>query len=146
MRFIGISFICICGLLATASGQQSKPNFSGKWQTNGEKSQIHSGKAAALTLSIEQKGASIHVVRTAKSSDGKDSVVEFTCTTDGKDCDAGSTKVSLWYDGMSLVEMDVSDAQVLTTKLTLDNPTTIVAVVSYMSPKAEADNFVLQKL
>src|ERR1700689_885052 len=102
MRFSGISFICMCGLLATARGQQSKPNFSGKWQMNGEKSQIHSGKATALTLAIEQKGASIHVVRTAKSADGKDSVVEFTCTTDGKDCEAGGVKVSLWYDGLSL--------------------------------------------
>jgi hypothetical protein len=146
VRSCRIFLICASLLLATARGQESKPNFSGKWQTNAEKSQVHSGKASTLTLSVEQKGASIHVKRTSKSADGKDSVVEFSCTTDGKDCDAGGVKVSLWYDGLSLVEMDVSDAQVSTTKLTLDNPNTIVAVISYMSPKAEADNFVLQKI
>jgi len=137
MRPVGISLVCICGLLATASGQSSKPDFSGKWQSQS------SGKP--LTLAIEQKGTSIHVVRTSQSG-GKESVVEFSCTTDGKDCQARGIKVSLWYDGESLVEMDVSDAVVSTTKMTLDNPKTISVTVSYMSPKADPESFVLQKM
>ena len=137
MRRVGISLVCICGLIATARGQSGKPDFSGKWQSQ------NSGKA--LTLAIDQKGASIHVVRTSQSG-GKDSTVEFSCTTDGKDCQARGMKVSLWYDGASLVEMDVSDAVVSTTKMTLDNPNTISVTVSYMSPKADPESFVLQKI
>ena len=51
MRYAGISFTCIFGLLAAmATGQESKPNFSGKWQLNAEKSQIHSGNVSAVKL------------------------------------------------------------------------------------------------
>ena len=138
MRLVGISVAFLCGLLATASGQQSKPDFSGKWQ-----SADSSGKA--VTLAIEQKNGSIHMVRKSQSG-GKESVIEFNCTTDGKDCEAAGTKVSLWYDGTSLVEMDVSDASVSTTKLTLDTPTSMSVAVTWMSPKADKENFVLRKM
>lgn len=138
MRPVGIFVLCFCGLLATAGGQQSKPDFSGKWQTNAD-----TGKS--VSLAIEQKAGSIHVVRTERA-DGKESTFEFNCTTDGKDCDIAGTKVSLWYDGASLVEMDVSEAAVSTTKLTLDSPTAINVVVTYMSPKSDKENFVLRKM
>jgi hypothetical protein len=138
MRLVGISVVFLSCLLATASGQQGKPDFSGKWQTADS-----SGKA--VTLAIEQKAGAIHVVRTS-GSDGKQSVFEFNCTTDGKDCDAAGTKVSLWYDGTSLVEMDISEAAVSTTKLTLDTPTSISVLVTYMTPKADKENFVLRKM
>jgi hypothetical protein len=148
MRYAEISFICIFGLLAaTATGQQSKPNFSGKWQANAEKSQFHSGRACVANLTIEQEGASIHVVRAMKADNGKDSVTEFTCKTDGKDCDAKGVKVSLWYDGASLVEIDVAGDLVTKTSMTLgENAKTISATVAYISPKAEADKLVLEKM
>jgi len=148
MRPAGISFMCVFGLLAAAAnGQQSKPNLSGKWQANAEKSQLHSGNASALSLSIEQKGASIHVVKTTKAANGKESVVEFTCTTDGKDCDAKGVKVYLWYEGDSLVEMDVNGALVIRTSMTLGaDANSISAIVTYISPKAEGDKFVLEKI
>jgi hypothetical protein len=148
MRYAGISFICVFGLLAaTASGQQSKPNFSGRWQANGEKCQLHSGKASAVTITIEQKAASIHVLKTMKTGDGKESITEFTCTTDGKDCAAKGVKVSFWYDGASLVEMDIGDDLVVKTSMTLDESgKTISANVTYISPQVEPDKLVLEKM
>jgi hypothetical protein len=148
MRYAGISFICIFVLLAaTATGQQTKPNFSGKWQANAEKSQLHSGKAFAVNLTIEQKDASIHVVKTMKAGNGKESTMEFTCTTDGKDCDAKGVKVSLWYDGTTLVEMDIGNDLVAKTSMTLgENAKTISATVTYISPQAEPDKLVLEKM
>jgi hypothetical protein len=148
MRHAGISFICIFGLLAgAASGQQSRPDFSGKWQLNAEKSKLHSGKASCVNVTIEQKGASIHVVKTLKDGNGKESVEEFTCTTDGKDCNAKSAKVSLWYDGGSLVELDVADGLVSKSSMTIgDGAKTISITVSYISPQAEADDLVLEKM
>ena len=78
MRQGGISFICVLGLFAAlANAQQSKPNLSGKWQLNSSKSEVHSGKTSAISLIIEQSGASIHVVRTSNTSDGKQTVRDF---------------------------------------------------------------------
>lgn len=148
MRCAEISFICFFGLFAApAAGQQSKPNFSGKWQSNGEKSQFHSGKASDVNISIEQKDASIHVVKTMKAGNGKESIIEFTCTTDGKDCNAKGVKVSLWYDGTSLVEMDIGDDLVIKTSMTLgENAKTISATVTYISPQAEPDKLIFEKM
>jgi len=148
MRYAGISFTCIFGLLAAmATGQESKPNFSGKWQVNAEKSQIHSGNVSAVNLTIEQKGASIHFVKTMKASNGKESIIEVSCTTDGKDCDAKGVKVSLWYNGNSLVEMDIGDDLAATTTMTLgDNAKTISAAVTYISPQSEPDKLILEKM
>src|SRR5258708_7901197 len=106
MRQVEIFFIFVFGPVSTlAPAHQSKPNLSGKWQLNSSKSEVHSGKTSTINLIIEQNGASIHVVRTSNASDGKQTITDFNCTTDGKDCDAKGTKVSLWYDGASLVEM-----------------------------------------
>src|SRR3982074_431678 len=91
-----ISYACILGLLAAAAtAQQSKPNFSGKWQLNAEKSQLAAGKASAVNLTIEQKGPTIHILKTIKSANGKEAVTEFTCTTDGKDCMPKASKSRL---------------------------------------------------
>ena len=97
MRYAGIFFIGIFGLLAAmVTGQQTKPNFSGKWQANAEKSQFHSGQASAVSLTIEQKDASIHVVKTSMTLD--------------------------------------------------ENAKTISATVTYISPQAEPDKLVLEKM
>jgi hypothetical protein len=149
MRYTGLLSLCIFGLLAaTATGQQSsKPNFSGHWRPNTDKCQLHSGKASVVNLLIEQKDASIHVVKSMKASDGKESTVEFSCTTDGKDCTSKGVKVSLWYDGTSLVEMEIGDDLVMKTSMTLDNRAkTINADVTYISPQSEADKFVFEKM
>ena len=148
MRYGGIPFIFIFGLLAaTLSGQQSKPNFSGTWQANTQKSELHSGKASGVNLTIEQKGATIHVVKTIKGAGGKDSVIDVNCTTDGKDCESKGVKVSLWYDGLCLVEMDVSDDLVTKTSMTLnESDKTISADITYISPQAQADKLVLDKM
>jgi hypothetical protein len=137
MRPLGISFLLTSVILVTASGQ-TRPDFSGKWQSADD-------AAKYATLDIQQKNTSIHVVRTSRSG-GKESKFEFNCTTDGKDCDASGTKVSLWYDGASLVEMDVSDSAVSTTRLTLDSPGSISVTVTNMSPKSDKESFVLKKI
>jgi hypothetical protein len=148
MRFRGIPFIFIFGLVAAmSSGQQSKPNFSGKWQISAEKSELHSGKASTVNLTIDQKGPSIHFLKTMKAANGKESVIDVTCTTDGKDCDARGVKISLWYDGASLVEMDVSDDLVTKSSMTLgEDGKTIKVGVTYISPQAEADKLLLEKM
>ena len=146
MRPTVISFLCLSGLLAaSAFGQQAKPNFSGTWRLDAERSQVHSGKAAVLSVAIEQKETSIHITRKLKSADGTETTVEFTCTIDGKDCDGNAGKVSFFFDGPALIEMDVSDDQISRTIMTLDDKHTICASVSYIFPKAESDALVFDK-
>ncbi|HVW83175.1 MAG TPA: hypothetical protein VHB50_00765 [Bryobacteraceae bacterium] len=131
---------------ATAGAQDNRPNFSGSWQLNSAKSEVHSGKPAAIKLTIEQKGSTIHVVRTLKATDGKETSIEFNCTTDGKDCDAKGAKVSLWYDGSSLVEMDIGET-VTKSKMTLSGDgKTLSYEITFISPQADADNLELDKI
>ena len=148
MRHTGASCACFIGLFAIAAiAQDSKPNFSGNWQLNSGKSELHSGKTASETLKIEQKGASIHVVRTTKASDGKETVTEFNCTTDGKDCDAKGAKVSLWYDGKDLVEMDIGSEVVTRTRMSLaPDGKSINCETSFISPQSDGDKIYLEKL
>lgn len=142
MRYLGISLVCIFGFLTSAQAQEAKPNFSGKWQLNTSKSQTPTGKASVSSLAIEHKDPSIHIVKT--TSAGK--TQEFTCTTKGSDCDAKAYKASLWYDAKSLVEMDVSDDQVLKISMSLsDDGKTLTAEVTYLSPHADKDTLVFDK-
>jgi hypothetical protein len=102
------------GLLSTASvllfsgclqlsGQV--PNVSGHWQVDAEKSKF--GKEKTLVLDIQQQGNTIDFTRTYQDDGGKQVSARFTCTTSGSDCkfdDNGHhAKVSLWYNGPSLI-------------------------------------------
>jgi hypothetical protein len=148
MRHTGASCACFIGILAlTAAAQDSKPNFTGSWQLNSGKSELHSGKTSSEKLTIVQKGASIHMVRAAKTSDGKEIVTEFNCTTDGKDCDAKGTKVSLWYDGRDLVEMDIGTDVVTKMRMSLaPDGKSINCETSFISPQSDGDKMLLEKL
>jgi len=148
MRHSGISFVCLAaGLCAMpVIAQEARPNLSGKWQFNAGKSELHSGKTNAISLAIESKGSTIHVTKTV-TANGKDSVVEYNCSTDGADCDAKGAKVSLWFDGASLVEMDVAGDAITKSSMKLAPGGKAISVtVSYISPKADSDTLVLDKM
>jgi hypothetical protein len=140
-------FICFLGLFAALSNaQQNKPNLSGKWQLNTRKSEVHSRIPYAVNLAMDQKGSAIHLVRTARTNAGRDTVTEFNCTTDGKDCDVKGVKISLWYDGASLVEMDIAVQSVTKSSMTLsDDGKTISIDVNYISPPGDREKLVLEK-
>jgi hypothetical protein len=107
---------------------------------------LHSGQTSIVKLTIEQNNAKIHVIRNVKTSDGKETVTEFNCTTDGKDCDAKGEKVSLWYDGQDLVELDAGDA-VTRTRMTLaPDGKSISCDMSFISPQSDSDKLYLEKL
>jgi hypothetical protein len=88
-----------------AAAQDAKPNLSGNWQLKEP-----TKTATAMKLVIEHKGNSVHIVKTVTGADGKELKFEFQCTTDGKECQAAGSKVSLYFDGQSLVEMDAGEA------------------------------------
>lgn len=147
MRHIGILCACLAfGLPAWSNGQDSKPDFSGNWQLNSGKSELHSGKTASEKLVIQQKGSTIHVIRTVKTAEGKETITEFNCTTDGKDCDAKGTKISLWYDGKDLVEMDIGETVTKMHMTLAPDGKSIECDLSFISPQSDGDKLVLEKL
>ena len=86
----------------------SRAKLIGKWQQsdgNGE---------AKSTWDLEEGLAdSIHVT----NSSGTQTLAEFECNTVGKECavkDAGrKSKVSMWFNGPKLVEMETRGSQVV---------------------------------
>jgi hypothetical protein len=138
MSFSRVWTLVLLGCLAAAA-QDSKPNFSGSWQLKEP-----SKTATAMTMVIDQNGNSIHVVKKVTGADGKESKLEFNCKTDGKECEAAGAKISLWFDGQALVEMDAGDA---VSKITMKLDGGALKVdVTHIFPDAEAETFVLAKI
>jgi hypothetical protein len=86
-----------------------RPNLTGAWQWNPDKSELHSAKLAGLTWVIDQKETTFHLSETERHPDGKEIKTDFDCTIDGKECAIHTkgepTSVSFWYNGPALVEM-----------------------------------------
>jgi hypothetical protein len=147
MRDPCFSTICVLVLsVFPSTAQLPKPNLSGIWKLDVAKSEIHSPDNAEETMEIEQKESKIHVTIASKRSDGKETRLEFHCNMDGKDCDAGESKISLWFNGSSLVLMDVG-ADVVTKssmKLGPDGKTMSVDV-THISPHADPDKLLFEK-
>ena len=97
---------CIVPLAClVAAAQDAKPNLSGNWQLKEP-----TKTATAMKMVIEHKGNSVHIIKTVTGADGKELKTEFQCTTDGKECEAAGSRISLYFDGQSLVEMDAGEA------------------------------------
>ncbi len=103
-----LSFTLFAGtLLLTSSfpALASELNFSGTWQVNAAQSQTFEG--AATKVVIDQQGNQISFKKWTRERDGQLEESSFTCAIGGVTCDYTEgkhhSKVSLWYDGSSLV-------------------------------------------
>jgi hypothetical protein len=83
-----------------------------------------------------------------KNSDGTQTVVEFECDTLGKECaiqDAGRrSKVSMWFNGSKLVELETRGSQVVKRRFSLtgDGDTMDVEIIPIVpSGKSETTHF-----
>ena len=100
-------------LLSLAAAAQDKPNFSGKWLLDMEKSEFsHFPPPMAQTNAIEHQGVNIKLTQTIRISDGPDGEASFErhYTTDGHENvnklgprDAKST--SRWDGGKLIILM-----------------------------------------
>ncbi len=123
----------------------ARPDLSGVWHLNTAKSEMHQHAASAMTLTVEQKGNSLHIVKTV-TVDGKEKKSDFQCTTDGKECDIGGVKVSLWYSGGSLVEMDNGSDDISSSNMTLSGDKNSIQIdIEHIVPSGDADKLVLDK-
>lgn len=91
--------------LVTSYSRADQPNFSGKWTLDPSKSQDTNG--VGIDLTIQQAAGKITYQRIVRERDGKKTKASFTCQPVGTWCEfdenGHKAKVSLWYDGSTLM-------------------------------------------
>jgi hypothetical protein len=133
-------------LAAVAAGQeQERPSFSGTWQFDASKSELHSSKISSATWVIEEGDNSIHISQT---ENGKPKKTELQCTTDGKVCKfPGDRRDSFWFNGPMLVDMETKNDHVtqFRMKISDDGKTLTVEVTPIVPQSDKIDTLVFQK-
>ena len=131
---------------AVAAGQeQERPSFSGTWQFDASKSELHSSKISSATWVIEEGDNSIHISQT---ENGKPKKTELQCTTDGKECKfPGDRRDSFWFNGPMLVDMETKNDHVIQYRMKIsdDGKTLTVEVTPIVPQSDKIDTLVFQK-
>jgi hypothetical protein len=111
-------FLLLFVPLAFADSAADRANLIGKWESS-------AGDAGAWN--IAEKADGLHITY----SRGDRTELEFECNTMGKDCDTDESgkkaKVSLWYNGGKLVQLDSRGSDVV--KRRFSSPTADVLEV-----------------
>ena len=114
-------------LLPVAAGfSQTEPNYSGTWRLQSDNS---------VKLVLEQKDGAIHV----KEFKGAENKADYACNTLGKECnvktEGHAAKVSFWFNGSKLVELETRGNNVLRRRFQLaDNDSTLNVELSSIVP------------
>ena len=128
----------VFALFATLANAQDKPDFTGNWQLDPAKCELHTAKVDNATWAIQESDNSIHLTETES---GK--AVEMKCSTDGKDCNVqgDKAKASFWFNGAMLVEMETKGDHVTRYRLTLSQDgKTLKVETTYIVPKGDEND------
>lgn len=118
--------------LATTWGQQpAQPNFSGTWRQQSDH---------AVRLVVEQKDDSVHITELK----GTETIADYTCNTLGKECNVKyqghAAKVSFWFNGSKLVELETRGSAVTKRRFELANgDKTINVELSSIVPEGKSE-------
>ncbi len=122
---------------AGAAGDQAedRAKLNGTWQMENP-----SGKP--VTWVIEQKTDVAHFTNT----EGDQKSADFECSTRGKECQVAESgkgaKISMWYNGASLVQMETKGSDVMKRKFSVDGDKMSVEITPIEPPgKAETLHF-----
>jgi len=143
-----LTFCAAAVVLVFASSvraQDERPSFSGTWQFDASKSDVHNTKVSSATWVIEETDTSIHI---SETENGKSKKLELQCTTDGKECKfPGDRRASFWYNGPMLVEMETKSEHVtrFRMKITEDGKTLTVEITQIVPQNDKIDTLVFQK-
>jgi hypothetical protein len=129
----------------------STPNFSGTWQLDAAKSPEAEGRT--ITYTIQDAAGKISFTRVVHERDGKEITSQFTCGTEGSQCDfdEGGHKahVSLWYNGPALMILKTDGPKedaVTQWKLVLDPGGKSLKVdFEHIDPTEKAETLVFDK-
>src|SRR5579871_774197 len=132
--------ISACFLLSAcflSAQETSKPNLSGTWRLNAQRSELHSTHVSgAASWVIEEKDDSIHIT---ESEGGKK--IELQCPTNGKECEVTGgekAKASFWYNGPILVEMETKGQNATRYRMNLSPEGKALTVeITYIVPQED---------
>lgn len=141
----------VAGGLSLFAQTGDHPNFTGKWQLDTAKSEVHSKTPALVstTWAIQQSDDSIAI---NQQLNGKTEVVK--CGTNGSNCkakpDGENGEVMFYYNGAMLVETDFlghDKDRVVKKRLKLaEDGKTMEIEVQHVSPQGPTEKWVFQKL
>lgn len=129
--------LALCGT-AFADDDEGRAKLIGNWQ---------SASDTGAAWSLQNDGDSIRITHT----EGGRKIAEFACNTLGKECaikESGrDIKVSLWYNGPKLVEMEVHGSDVLKRRFSVaaDGDTLDLEVIP-ISPNRKAETLHLKRI
>ena len=138
--------------LALFAEAQSKPNVSGTWKMNAEKSKFERGGPKAITIKLDQQESTLKESLTLTNDQG-DRTVNFTYTLDGKESlqqlEGQQIKTTAKWEGEALIIEFKNDADGFTflRKITVsgDGKTMTIAVKQSSPNGAANDTVVLEK-
>jgi len=137
MRNVATLSVCLSlALFAVPAAGQDKPSFSGTWQLDPSKSEMHNVKMSSATWVIDEGDNSIHITET----DAKSKKIELQCSTDGKECPVtgDKAKASFWYNGPMLVEMETKGDHVVRYRMKIsDDAKTFTVDITHIVPQLD---------
>ena len=93
-------------LSAHLAGAQSKPNVSGSWKMNAEKSKFERGGPKNISIKFDQQGSTLRESLTLTNDRGEQTL-DFTYTLDGKEStqqlEGREIKTTAKWEGESLI-------------------------------------------
>ena len=95
-----LAALAMIAMTASSSDAADRPDFSGSWKLNTSASRIKDSKLPTelAKLTISQKDATIALTEADRPA--------VECSTSGKDCETNGAKVSFWFSGSKLVELE----------------------------------------
>lgn len=145
---VALMIAAIACLWASIAGAQAKPNFSGTWKMNPQKSKFAgSDNPSGITIKIDQKDSTISESVDVQDGSG-DQAVEAKYTLDGKESDVqlgpNTCKGTAKWEGATLVIEWKSDGLNFLRKHTLSaDGKTITMTVRHPSPNGDVDEIVV---
>jgi hypothetical protein len=103
MRKLALLGMVLAGVAVAAE----RPDLNGTWQLDPSRSQGSEAKVKAYTLTLRQTEDDVALSESITDNAGKERKADIQCKTDGGECKVKQGTVSLWYDGASLVLMEV---------------------------------------
>jgi hypothetical protein len=120
-RHFFLAIVCglavVAGVPASADDTDARAKLTGKWQQQGD------SPDGVTAWTLQEKDTEIHVI----AMHGSEKLADFECNTLGRECkseDSGhAAKISFWFSGPSLVEMETRGSDVLKRRFSVSDQT-----------------------
>ncbi|HZS06833.1 MAG TPA: hypothetical protein VFD58_18500 [Blastocatellia bacterium] len=149
MKFRLTTFAIVLSLaIVSLAGTQTKPNLSGLWKMNPQKSNFGpNGGPDGITIKFDQKDSELSETLTI-SAGGNERAIDVKYTTDGKEGEAqiggDGAKTTAKWDGDALVIEWKNGERVFRRKFTLSGDgKTMTIAVHHVDPNGERDETVV---